>query len=336
MKKQTSFDPSVFGTVGVFLGGRSRERAISLRSGRAVCSALNASGVKAVPIDPAKGLAVQLRRFPIDLAFIALHGRGGEDGEIQSILESRGIAFVGSDSKASELAFDKSRAKSAFERFGIPTPSYSVLTRRNWDEVFQRWCPPFVVKPIDEGSSIGVAMIEQWTRSNREKIKRYLARYGQLLMEQKIEGREFTVGILGNEALPVIELKPKRAFYDYRAKYTKGLTDYLIPPPISAALTQTLAALALNTHRVLGLRDLSRVDILVDRQSNPFVLEANSIPGFTETSLLPKAAQCAGLRFEDLCLKLLAFAAERKRRQVKAFAAVGNQKGNGTVSSLVF
>lgn len=334
MKKQMNLDPSGFGTVGVFLGGRSRERAISLRSGRAVCAALNTSGVKAVPLDPAKGLAVQLRRFPIDLAFIALHGRGGEDGEIQSVLESRGIAFVGSDSEAGELAFDKVRAKSAFESFGIPTPSHSVLNGRNWDEVLQKWRPPFVVKPVDEGSSIGVAMIEQWTRSNRGKIKRYLARYGELLVEQKIEGREFTVGILGHEALPVIELKPKRAFYDYRAKYTKGLTDYLVPAPISASLTRTLQALALKAHHALGLRDLSRVDILVDRQSNPFVLEANSIPGFTETSLLPKAARCAGLGFEDLCLKLLTFAAERKKPQVEVSVSTENQRGNGMVSTL--
>lgn len=328
MRKPANFNPKTFGKVGVFLGGKSRERVISLRSGKAIFSALKGFGIDVVRLDPAKGLKRLLARFPIDLAFVALHGRGGEDGEIQGVLESQGIAFVGSSAQASALAFDKSRAKTVFDQFKIPTPEYVVLNGRNQNEILDAWRPPFVIKPIDEGSSIGVAFIES-AASAGKKIKSHLARYKNLLIEKKIAGREFTVGILGDEVLPVIELKPKRAFYDYRAKYTKGLTEYLVPAPIAPALAAQLQALALKTHRVLGLRDLSRVDILLDREARPYVLEANSIPGFTETSLLPKAANHIGINFEALCLKLLQMAAVRR----KIGLVVPNAKGNGAFHS---
>ena len=303
-----------FGRIGVFLGGRSRERAISLKSGRAVCQALRQAGLDVIAIDTANGFRSQLRQEPIDLAFLALHGKGGEDGSIQRFLERSRIHYVGSSPTASALAFDKARAKEAFRRSGIPTPPYDVLTRRDWIKKLEHWRPPYVVKPVCEGSSIGIFFVESGKdeQEGRKKIVERCGRYPQLIVEQKIEGREFTVGILGDRALPVIELRPKRSFYDYQAKYTKGLTDYLIPAPISVRFGNRLQSLAIKAHRLLSLRDLSRTDFKVDGRGNPFVLEVNSIPGFTETSLLPKAAKEAGLDFTKLCLNLVELAHRRR------------------------
>ena len=299
-----------FRKVGVFLGGCSHERPVSLRSGEAVYQALKSAGLDVIKIDTANGFLSGLKRNPLDLAFLALHGAGGEDGTIQRILNRKGIPYVGSNEKASALAFDKGRAKRLFQRFGIPTPPFEVITRKNWKKVIARWHPPYVIKPVCEGSSIGIFFVE---RSNNvdKKIQSSLKTYSRLLIEKKIEGREFTVGILGRKALPVIELKPKRKFYDYKAKYTRGLTEYLIPAPIPKNLTARLQSLARKVHEILELRDLSRVDFKIDNEGRPFVLEANSIPGFTETSLLPKAAQEAGLDFTHLCFSLLEMALVR-------------------------
>lgn len=303
-----------FGKIGVLLGGSSRERAISLRSGRAVYEALKQAGLHVVLIDTANGSLSGLKRAAIDLAFVALHGVGGEDGTIQKILNSKRIPYVGSGPKASALAFDKARAKEMFLRVGIPTPSFEVLTLRDWRKKLQKWNLPYVIKPVCEGSSIGVFFAEK-SRAIGIRIRSLFRRYQRLLVEEKIGGREFTVGILGTTPLPVIELKPKRPFYDYKAKYTKGLTEYLIPAPISQAFTTELQSMAVRAHEALGLRDMSRVDFKVDPSGQPFVLEVNSIPGFSETSLLPKAAQCAGFDFTQLCLRLLELARERERVQ---------------------
>ncbi len=305
--------PNGFGRVGVFLGGRSRERTISLRSGEAIYEALIGAGVDALKIDTGKEYRPLLKRNPVDVAFLALHGKGGEDGKIQRVLERLRIPYVGSDAKGSLMAFDKARAKSLFQNSGIPTPKYSIVTVRNWKKAVRDWAPPFVIKPTEEGSSIGVDFIERKGDAAR-KVVAGLKRYPRLIIEEKIMGREFTVGILGDEALPVIELRPKRKFYDFKAKYTKGMTDYLIPAPIDEMLAQELQEHALQAHRALGLRDMSRVDFIVDEDRGPFVLEVNSIPGFTETSLLPKAARHRGIDFTALCLCLLQFAAKRKNR----------------------
>lgn len=302
-----------FGRVGVFLGGESRERGISLRSGEAIYQALIGAGVAAFKIDTGKEYRRGLKRNPVDLAFLALHGKGGEDGKIQSVLERLNIPYVGSDARGSLMAFDKVRAKLLFRKNGIPTPKYSIVTTRNWKKMIRHWVPPFVIKPTREGSSIGVQFVERKGDLVR-KVVSSLKCYPQLLIEEKIVGREFTVGILGEEALPVIELRSKRKFYDFKAKYTKGLTDYLIPAPIDKALAQQLQKLALEAHRALNLRDMSRVDFMVDKEHQAFVLEVNSIPGFTETSLLPKAARERGIDFTALCLRLLEFAAKRSSR----------------------
>ena len=178
-----------------------------------------------------------------------------------------------------------------------------MINKSNWKQVVRKWNPPFVIKPVNEGSSIGVVFFDKASR--HDLIKKNVERYGTCLIEKKIEGREFTVGILGHRALPVIELKPKRAFYDFKAKYTKGMTQYLVPAPISKKESRILQKIALKTHKALKLKDLSRIDFRVDFDGRPFVLEANSIPGFTETSLLPKAAQQVGINFSDLCIFLL-------------------------------
>lgn len=307
------YDTAAFGRVGIFLGGKSHERPVSLRSGKAVYQALKNAGLDVVMIDTANGFRSKIKQEPINLAFLALHGVGGEDGAIQKVLIRERIPYVGSNPKASALAFDKARAKSLFRRFGIPTPPYDVVDRKNWRQKIRKWSPPYVVKPVNEGSSIGIFFVEGKSNAAK-KIQSSLRCYPRLLIEKKIEGREFTVGILGNEALPVIELRPKRKFYDYKAKYTKGLTDYLVPAPIDPELAGRLQSIAIRVHQLLGLRDLSRVDFKVDLKGNPFVLEINSIPGFTETSLLPKAAKQMGLDFTALCFRLLQMAQVRQGR----------------------
>lgn len=297
--------------IGVLFGGRSSERKISLRSGRAVHQALVRSGYSTLCIDPANSRKMRRALGRIDLAFLALHGHGGEDGIIQERLERSGIPYVGSDAVGSRRAFDKRTAKNLFQKKRIPTPDFVIIRISDWRRKLARFPTPYFVKPLRDGSSIGVFSVEDLSES-AETIRQALKQYGELLVERKIEGREFTVGVLGRKALPVVELVPKRSFYDYRAKYTKGMTEYRVPAPIPRKLTRRLQRIALVVHRTLGLRDMSRVDMMVDRKGRPYVLEANSIPGFTELSLLPKAARAGGISFERLCSNLVSWAWERR------------------------
>lgn len=299
--------------VGVLLGGDSSERSISLKSGRAVCKALKRGGYCVTRLDPRNLAHIKNSLKKIDLAFIALHGRGGEDGKIQRFLESKKIAYVGSAPRASLQAFDKVVSKKIFQGKGIPTPPYRLISAADWEKKLSQFSVPlpYFFKPPCEGSSIGAFGVEDLAES-AVKIRHALKRYGRLLVEKKIEGREFTVGILGRRALPVIELRPKAEFYDFRSKYTKGMTKYLVPAPISKKLSSKLQRLAKRTHEALGLRDFSRVDFRVDESGRPYVLEANSIPGFTELSLLPKAAKACGISFEELCSTLVKWAYKRK------------------------
>ncbi len=301
--------------VGVLLGGTSSERTISLRSGRAVFEGLKRAGVSALLIDPQNVRAFRRGLAKIDLAFIALHGKGGEDGTVQQRLEHANLPYVGSDPRGSRLAFDKVEAKKRFLRAGIPTPAWRTFDGRSW-RALKNFPAPFFVKPIADGSSIGVFLVEDFRRG-AEKIMHALERYPVLLAERKVEGREFTVGILGRRVLPVIELRPKRKFYDYRCKYTRGMTEYLVPAPVPEAWRARFQKLARKVHEVLGLRDFSRVDLMADEKGRPFVLEANTIPGFTELSLLPKAAREAGISFEALCRRLVDMAWRRAERNGK-------------------
>ncbi len=297
--------------VSVLCGGTSSERAVSLRSGRAVLAGLKRAGFNARSLDPKHWSRIQKPLRESDVIFLALHGTGGEDGVMQRKLEQLGVPYIGSGAKASFTAFDKVLSKKVFEKKGIPTPRGVVVPSPNWKRKLSKLTFPLFAKPVAEGSSVGVFEIEDLAQ-NAEKLRKSVKRFGRLLVEEKIRGREFTVGILGAKALPVIELCPKRSFYDYRAKYTKGMTVYKVPARIPKALAAKLQRTGLAVHKALGLRDFSRIDMMVDEKGNPFVLEANSIPGFTELSLLPKAARAGGISFEDLCARLVEFAVRRK------------------------
>jgi D-alanine-D-alanine ligase len=299
--------------VGVFCGGNSSERKISKLSGRAVYQALKTAGFQVLFIDPANAAAMERKIARIDVAFLALHGHGGEDGSIQRYLETKRIPYVGADEKGSVNAFDKLRAKKLFIKAGIPTPPFILVKISDWRQKLADFKTPYFIKPPREGSSIGIFQVQDFQMATA-KIKEALLAYGELIVEKKIEGREFTVGILGTKALPPIELLPKNDFYDYHAKYTKGMTEYQVPARISKTLWRKLENLALKVHKSLKLRDLSRIDIMVDNQGRPFVLEANSIPGFTEFSLLPKAAKVTGMSFESLCSLLVGWAYQRRQR----------------------
>ncbi len=233
---------------------------------------------------------------------------------MQKKLERLGVPYIGSDARSSLRAFDKLTSKQIFTRSGIPTPEYVLVPGKNWERKLTKLTLPLFVKPVEEGSSIGVFEIEDF-RHAAEKLRRSMKQFGRLLVEEKVVGREFTVGVLGEKPLPVIELCPKRSFYDYRAKYTKGMTEYKVPARIPKSLAAKLQRIAIAVHKVLGLRDISRIDMMVDRSGNPYVLEANSIPGFTELSLLPKAARAAGIPFDVLCSELVCRAVRRKERE---------------------
>jgi D-alanine-D-alanine ligase len=303
------------GTVGVFMGGASRERNISLRSGVAIAKALESLGFRVEAVDTANDFRTVLQSGRIDFAFPALHGLGGEDGKLQAVLAHHEIPYVGSDPQASALAFHKFKAKKCFETFKIQTPDFARVTHANLEYIFSSWPPPYVLKPAEEGSSIDVTFVSRKSQGKKEMAAK-LDRYSELLIERVIKGRECTVAILGGEALPVIEITTTRSFYDFTAKYTTGFTNYLVPAPISHRLEQRLKNIALQAHRALGLRDLSRVDFMVAEDESPFVLEVNSIPGFTETSLLPKAALHAGIDFQSLCVQLLKLAYARNLTEV--------------------
>lgn len=300
--------------VGVVRGGLSAERPISLRSGRAVIRALRRIGVAAFPIDPADTKTFPRKVREADVLFIALHGKGGEDGVLQKMLERKRLIFTGSPSRACVKSFDKGISKRHFVKLGIPTPEYAILDTNNWRRVAAAFPAPYFAKPLDGGSSQGVFLVEDF-RGSAEKIRRSVMRFGRLLIEKRIAGRELTAGLLGNLKLPVVEVKPSRLFYDYKAKYTKGMTVYEVPARIPAKVAQKIQAIAYRVYRGLGLKGFSRVDVMLDRRNRPYVLEVNSIPGLTEFSLLPKAARAIGISFEELCLRVLRDAYGQKRKK---------------------
>lgn len=299
--------------VAVLMGGWSAEREVSLRTGQAIVKALGSVGC------PVQAVDVRDRGFElpsaIDVAMVALHGTGGEDGEVQSILEKRGIAFTGSGAEASRLAFDKVAAKQAFIKAGLRTPPDVVVARHDWPSrnATVKLEFPCVVKPSRQGSSIGIHIVRTAGEIDAA-LQDAFQSDDQVLVERFISGGEFTVGILGEDVLPVIEIRPKSGWYDYTNKYTRNATEYLVPAPIDEAFARELQAAALKAHRVLGCRDMSRVDFRVNEQKQWFVLEVNTIPGMTDTSLLPKAAAAAGIPFSQLCLTLVEKAYIRSAR----------------------
>jgi len=280
------------------MGGTSAEREISLASGQAVAEALSSKGFRVTPLD------VTSETFELppeaDVVFVALHGTYGEDGGVQSYLQSKGIPYSGSNEKSSRKSFDKVLSKQCFEKCGVNTPRYEILRSGQ-----PRTLPlPVVVKPPRQGSSIGLTKVsteDEWLGAMETALK-YDA---EVLVEAFIPGRELTVGIVGQEVLPVVEIRAPQGHYDYRAKYTTGVTEYLCPAPLDDETTRECQRLAWKTFEALKARGLGRVDIRLSDDGVPYVLELNSIPGFTGTSLLPKAARAAGISFPDLCEKII-------------------------------
>ena len=294
-----------FGKVAVLLGGKSAERAVSLNSGGMVLNALRSRGVDALAFDPAeRGLDALIgERF--ERAFIALHGRFGEDGTVQGVLEWLGIPYTGSGVLASALAMDKLRAKLLWHAEGLPTPPYAVLTKdSDLRTVARKLGVPLMVKPASEGSSIGMSKVRSAARL--DEAYALAVNYDRVVIAEKfIDGTELTAGILGDQVLPLIKIETPRDFYDYEAKYIADDTRYIVPCGLSAARERDMQALCLKAFRALGCRGWGRVDMMLNRQGRAFVLEVNTVPGMTDHSLVPKAARAVGMSYEDLCLRIL-------------------------------
>ncbi len=298
------------GTVAVLLGGSSAERDISLQSGQAVLAALRESGVAAAPLDPAeKSLSTCLSPEEHACAFIVLHGPGGEDGTVQGALELLGLPYTGSGIAASALAGDKLRSKWAWQGMGLPTPPFIPLTPdSDWEAVSDR-LGQIIVKPVRGGSSLGMSRAED-ADALEEAFHAAREYDSEVLAEQWIEGTDCSVGILGEHSLPVIRVETERPFYDYEAKYQSDTTRYQCPAGLDPEEEQKMQALALRAFRDLGCRGWGRVDLMRDRDGNCHLLEVNTIPGLTGHSLLPKAAQAAGINFQELVLAVLGTAWE--------------------------
>jgi D-alanine-D-alanine ligase len=290
--------------VAVLLGGPGPEREVSLRSGAAVARALRSLGALVQEID-VEDSSLSLPE-PIDLAYNMIHGTFGEDGQIQKLLEQQGIPYTGEGVAGSQLAFDKILSKRKFDEHGVPTGRWHVIAagQRPHFEV------PFVVKSPRQGSSVGVHVIKD--SADLDAALEDCFRFGEaVIVEEYFSGRELTVGILGDVALPVIEIVPREGFYDYQHKYTKGASEYFVPAPIGDEATQAVQYAALAAKRALGLEIYSRVDVILASDGRLNVLEINTIPGMTETSLLPKAAAAAGLDFAMLCERIASLSMQR-------------------------
>ena len=295
-----------FGKVGVLLGGRSAEREVSLNSGNAVLAALKRVGVDAHAFDPAERPLHDLEAY--DRVFIALHGRYGEDGTIQGALELMGIPYTGSGVMASALGMDKWRTKMLWQATGIPTPQFELLdTNSDFAAVEAKLGLPLFVKPANEGSSIGISKVKQagGLRAAYEEAAQYDA---LVIAEQFIGGGEYTVGILGDIALPIIRIVPAKEFYDYEAKYLRDDTQYLCPCGLPAEAETSIRAEALQAFLVLGGQGWGRVDFLMDEAGQHYFLEVNTSPGMTDHSLVPMSARAAGIDFDQLVLKILELA----------------------------
>lgn len=314
-----SSSASSFGTIGVLMGGYSSEREISLRSGLAVSQALSSAGhtVKSIDItisDKAKILEL-IKASGIDVAFIALHGRLGEGGQIQNILQEAGIPYTGSGPAASQKAFNKIISQQAFAQAGLPVPENFCITDGRvvqFKEVFAVLKKlPFIVKAACEGSSIGVFMVRH-PAGFESALKDALALGSYVIIEKFIKGREVTAGVFDHQALPLVEIIAKGSMFDFNSKYQKGLTDYVVPAQLPEELTKRIQTMAVAAYDALGCEGFARIDIRIDTAGHPYILELNTIPGFTETSLFPKAAAKAGFNFVQVCEKLLHLAYAKK------------------------
>ena len=299
---------SRFGKVGVLMGGRSAEREVSLKSGGAVLAALLRQGVDAHAFDPAERGLDELAGAGFERVFVILHGRGGEDGTMQGALEMLGIPYTGSGVMASALGMDKWRTKMIWQAAGLPVPDYALLDdASDFAAVETRLGLPLFVKPANEGSSVGISKVK---RTGELATAYALARQHDplVLAERFMGGGEYTVAILGDAALPAIRIVPATEFYDYEAKYFRDDTRYLCPCGLDSAREKEMRDLALRAFRVIGCRGWGRVDVLLDTEGNPYLLEINTAPGMTDHSLVPMAARQAGLSFDELCMRVLELA----------------------------
>jgi len=294
-----------FGKVAVLLGGKSAEREVSLKSGGMVLKALRAKGVDAHAFDPKERDFAALEKERFERVFIALHGRFGEDGTVQGILEWLGIPYTGSGVLASALALDKLRTKRIWQAERLPTPPYAVLDR-NTDlrAVARKLGLPLMVKPASEGSSIGMSKVR--AAGALDEAYALAANYDRVVIAEKfIAGIELTVGILGEQVLPIIKLETPRDFYDYEAKYIADDTRYLVPSGLSPKKEAEVQALCMKAFRTLGCQGWGRVDLMLNKQGRPYLLEINTSPGMTDHSLVPMAARAVGLSYEELCVRIL-------------------------------
>ncbi|HXF57353.1 MAG TPA: D-alanine--D-alanine ligase [Actinomycetota bacterium] len=308
--------------VAVLAGGWSPEREVSLRSGHRVQLALSGAGHEAVLVDPATvPIPRAVQELRPEVCYIALHGKEGEDGTVQSLLEVLGVPYTGSDPLACQLAFDKSLAKEVLARAGVPTPPWVTLQAAALrdlgagavlDLVAERVGLPAVVKPTRGGSAMGLSFVEA-SRDLPGAVMKGLAFADAVVVERKVEGTELAVSTVGDppEALPAVEVVPKGGVFDYEARYTPGATDYYVPARLPPEVAAACAEVSLRAFAALGLRDVARVDLMVDGQGRPSVIEVNVSPGMTETSLLPMAAGAAGLTLSELCERVAGLALAR-------------------------
>lgn len=308
--------------IGVLMGGRSAEREVSLRTGEAIYKALASKGYNVEKIDVDLDIAEKLKSKGIELAFIALHGRYGEDGTIQGLLEMLDIPYTGSGVLASALAIDKIATKKMLSHAGLPTPDFSVIDKSRYQkekpaniikEILSWNSLPLVVKAPTQGSTIGTSFVH--AEKDLQPALEEAFKYDPCaLVEEMIEGVEVTASVLGNQdpvALPLIEIYSATGVYDYEAKYTMGMSDHIIPPRIPEKQQREIQAMAVKAFKVLGCRGLARVDFIIDTTGKYTILEVNTIPGMTETSLFPDAAKAAGISFDDLTEKIVKLAMER-------------------------
>lgn len=312
MSLHSTLDPKAFGRVAVLFGGKSAERAVSLKSGAAVLEALQSAGVDAFGIDVGDDFLQRLTSERIDRAFIVLHGRGGEDGSMQGLLECAGIPYTGSGILASALAMDKLRTKRVWLSLGLPTPNHAVLaSEADCRAAAAELGFPLIVKPAHEGSSIGMAkvadvdaLIAAWKDASQYD--------SQVLVEQWIAGPEFTVAMLRGQVLPPIGLGTPHSFYDYDAKYLANDTQYRIPCGLSADKEAELKALTARACEAVGTQGWARADVMQDANGQFWLLEVNTVPGMTDHSLVPMAARAADLDFQQLVLAILADSVEAR------------------------
>jgi D-alanine-D-alanine ligase len=299
--------------IAVLMGGPSSERDVSLATGRGISKALRSLGVDVVDVD----VRDENFRLPedVEFAFIALHGTFGEDGQLQQLLEERGVAYTGEGVQGSRLAFDKIRSKEKFQEYGVRSPEWETIEANQ----HPRMRPPIVVKPPRQGSTVGVHIVKK-TEDLASAIAGSAKYDRELLIEKFVSGRELTIGILGDQALPILEIIPKGGFYDFTNKYpflnpqAGGGADHVCPARIDEKKTAEIQELALRAFRALGLQVYGRVDVILSDSGEPFVLEVNTIPGMTEASLLPEAAAAAGISYVDLCACIIALSRARTER----------------------